>query len=558
MTYEKFEHKAVRALLEGNDLVFERLFDQFLDAEVSRREETKTGFVVEFEVSGSLAVDKMTRKISGVRVTLGNEEILLLELTVSEGLITKLSATYTSKIGYSNLLSKFNDLVFSQFLDVEPVDPKPEFVELNKFSCNLDVTNKDELKEVEFDQNLESSKKSELSQIESAEIEGLLDKAPNIVKELGKISDQLLNENPYLKKLIVQDQILTSRLARKPKELQNKNLKIEKESNSIAESEEKDKQPLILAESNKKNDVITQDDNQNLELIKKVEKFQKSFDNSKLRSDILELKEEKKDVEPKNDDFLVDDQEEEEISNLTDEATDAKETLKESIERLAREQAEKAAQEQAEKITQEQAEKIAQEQAEKAARKQAKKTTKEKAGKIAEGKERSNIRKRFITGINILFYLFFAVSIIAILLLGIQTVSSELPEIMGFSAPRVVSRSGDEDFLVNSLVIIRQGNTNDLEIGQTVVYSHGNRSLIVHRIYDIEVDNYGNNYAFILSDTDTYLNNQAVPSEDILGYVVFTSHILGSFLLFLETWLVPMVVTTLLLGLLASFGDKKK
>jgi len=112
MTYEKFEHKAISKLLEGNDPIFERLFDQFLDAEVLKREETEGGFVVDFEVSKALSVGGVTRQISAVSVMLAEEEMLLLELSVSAGLITQLQGTYTSKLKYSEILPKFSDLTF--------------------------------------------------------------------------------------------------------------------------------------------------------------------------------------------------------------------------------------------------------------------------------------------------------------------------------------------------------------------------------------------------------------------------------------------------------------
>ena len=80
MTYEKFEHKAISTLLEGNDPAFERLFDQFLNAEVLRRKETEAGFIVDFEVQKQLAIGGSMKKTPTVKVMLIQEEVLLLEL----------------------------------------------------------------------------------------------------------------------------------------------------------------------------------------------------------------------------------------------------------------------------------------------------------------------------------------------------------------------------------------------------------------------------------------------------------------------------------------------
>ena len=142
MTYEKFEHKAIGVLLEGSDPTFQRLFDQFLEAEVTDRQETEAGFVVHYKVPNYLAVDDITHSITGVRVMLIHQEVLYLELVVQRGLIMQLNGTYTSNTTLANIIPRFSDLTFlatTQRPPIQPTQPKKVDVEVAQQQIKRDI-----------------------------------------------------------------------------------------------------------------------------------------------------------------------------------------------------------------------------------------------------------------------------------------------------------------------------------------------------------------------------------------------------------------------------------
>jgi len=112
MTYEKFEHKVLEMLLEGNDPRLEKLLVQTWDKEVVSRKETETGFVVQFLVPPILAIDEKEGRILGVEIRHLEQPLLDLELIIKDGLINSLEATYTTQTTYAEVVSRYNELTF--------------------------------------------------------------------------------------------------------------------------------------------------------------------------------------------------------------------------------------------------------------------------------------------------------------------------------------------------------------------------------------------------------------------------------------------------------------
>jgi len=140
-----------------------------------------------------------------------------------------------------------------------------------------------------------------------------------------------------------------------------------------------------------------------------------------------------------------------------------------------------------------------------------------------------------------------------ILLSGVQNAAGEPRHLMGFSVLRVVTPSMVPELPVGSLIIIRQTDPQDLEVGQIATYlrEDGDSVTVTHRIYRIERDDNGNPDGFILrGDANQTLSHQVVPNEAILGRVVFSSYGIGRILLFFENMLITTIGTIFLLILL--------
>ena len=519
MTYEKFEHKAISVLLEGSDPVFERLFNQFLDAEVLKREETELGFVVEFKILDRLAVDKITRKISGVRVMLFKEELLDLELTVTEGLITHLNATYLSKTKYSNLLFQLNDLVFTPVLDRKLVEPKADFVEKNENFYDSTVKNENHSKKIELNQNIELTEKSE----------------------------ELLSENIKIKELIEQERIrILESVKKSEQQLASIQLReiIGQEQEQISEAVEQRLEYLQLG------DLISQEQGQTLESLEKISHLLDQVENIQINKLI---KQEQTNSLPKSGNLESRTKEENiALGEYLQEKVRTKQKLESEVSSVENQKTDELADKKSKSLN----EKLD----ENANKKTVKKSNDWKYRSKKLDKKNNKKAWNYLTlGIDVLFYLSFIISFVVILLLGFQNISNEIPNVMGFSVLRVVSAGMEDDFLVDTLVIIRKDEPNNLVAGQMIVYVHEDGSLMLYSIYDIEKDDYGNNYAVILgSDNSTYLNNQSIPIENVLGHVVFASHTFANVLLFFEERLIILVGLTMFLGFFSNKMDRKR
>ena len=461
MTHERFESKAVSMLLEGIDPNLKRLEKQFLSAKVSKREETETGFIVFFKVPKYLAVDKITKQISGVKVVLADVEVLDLQLVVLEGIITQLNATYTSDIKSLDLIRQSDDLAFA-------------------YVSNIASVLKNEL-----DQNSILLEKAEQLLSENMEIGELIAKYKARKLELTKNLEYLFAENNRTRQLLEQEQI-----------------------NNIELAKEIDQ---LLTERTKINALLVKGQTQNLKLAETVNELKKSLEYLKLEPiEPVEVVSETMHHEP----VIVNQREK--LSSIFEKITDN------FLNKLF-----------AKKVD------------------------------VNEYRRKTKYhlavwKMAFVMGINSLFYLCFTGAFVMILLLGAQNVLGGLHSVMGFSALRVVSASMEPEIPVNSLVVIRQDDPNNLKIGQIATYLRDDGFLITHRILHIEEDDGGNKTGFILKgDANPRPSEQIVSSENIMGRVVFISNAIGQMLLFLETRFMVIFVLTIFLLTVLYVGKRK-
>ena len=175
MTYEKFEHKVLGMLLEGNDPRFEKLIAQTWELEVLSRNETDSGFNVNFLAPSPLAIKEPDGKISGVVVKLSGSEIINLELVIKNGLINSLEGNFIVEMNYAELIKSFNALTFS-YKNEKASEP------------NFPSDNRDP-NEVTFVKNISTISK---------ELEASITKIPEIeVKDDDTNNDAELIEEPF-------------------------------------------------------------------------------------------------------------------------------------------------------------------------------------------------------------------------------------------------------------------------------------------------------------------------------------------------------------------------
>jgi len=150
--------------------------------------------------------------------------------------------------------------------------------------------------------------------------------------------------------------------------------------------------------------------------------------------------------------------------------------------------------------------------------------------------------KEWKIAFNIVFYLSTAILVIMTLLLVLPDLN-----VMGFSVLRVVTASMEPELPRDSLILIRQDEANNLEIGQIATYMDEEDGFLrTLRILYIEKDDDGNNVVFKFgADAVPNQTYQVVSSDNIVGRVVFVSYAIGQTLLFLHSRFLLLIFTTI-------------
>lgn len=139
-----------------------------------------------------------------------------------------------------------------------------------------------------------------------------------------------------------------------------------------------------------------------------------------------------------------------------------------------------------------------------------------------------------------------------VLLTVITTKKDETPNILGFSVFRVMSGSMEPEISVNSMIIVKKTEPAQLQVGDVIsFYSHDPAlygMVNTHRITEIQSED--GKYVFATKGDANYIADKyTVPGEDVVGKMVFSSHVLGVIvsllsnpLIFLPLIVLPMAV----------------
>lgn len=148
------------------------------------------------------------------------------------------------------------------------------------------------------------------------------------------------------------------------------------------------------------------------------------------------------------------------------------------------------------------------------------------------------------------YYLALALFVLAVFLL--RGAGDKPTSVLGFSAMRVLTTSMGEDLPQGSLIITHEVPPETLEVGDDVTYLAGGNTPITHRIVDV-LENYAGSgqRAFITQGTaNPSPDSLTVPSQNIVGKVVFHSLVLGQLLAFIRAyWLWILLLLALSIGL---------
>ena len=158
-------------------------------------------------------------------------------------------------------------------------------------------------------------------------------------------------------------------------------------------------------------------------------------------------------------------------------------------------------------------------------------------------------RKMFIS-----LYIFLTVSIIFFLLLFGNPQSS----VMGYSFMRVITGSMEPAIISESLIIIRNTDPLELEIGDIVTFARGNNTTITHRIYEI-IPNYNDGVSGfrLIGDAVGIPDPGIIEGQNTIGRVIFVSYPLGQALALFQEYFWYVVIFVIVLLILSIIMRKK-
>ena len=145
---------------------------------------------------------------------------------------------------------------------------------------------------------------------------------------------------------------------------------------------------------------------------------------------------------------------------------------------------------------------------------------------------------------NIAFYLTLITVVLGVALFGLQEPGTAPRSLLGHAVMTVLSGSMEPTIPQHSLVILREVDTNTLEIGDVVTYLTPNNITITHRITEI-IENYqgGGLRGFRLQgDNNLQEDDEVIWAENVIGEIIYANLFFGQIVLFIQEYIVLIVI----------------
>lgn len=162
--------------------------------------------------------------------------------------------------------------------------------------------------------------------------------------------------------------------------------------------------------------------------------------------------------------------------------------------------------------------------------------------------------------LNILFYFILTISILFVFLFGMYKPDGAPRVLFGYSIMRVATESMSPALPVNTLIVTKDVDPADLQVGDVVTFIRFNETIITHRIYEIYEDyqNRGVRGFRLIGDANGGEPDYEVHHADhLIGRVVASNYPFGHFLMFIyHQFLLLMAFVVTILIVLFLFRRK--
>ena len=141
---------------------------------------------------------------------------------------------------------------------------------------------------------------------------------------------------------------------------------------------------------------------------------------------------------------------------------------------------------------------------------------------------------------NISFYAFLLIAIVAVVLFGTQEPDAPPRNLFGFAMMTVLTGSMEPDLPRRSVILIRETDSNLLEVNDVVTYLRETNSrvtTVTHRIIDIteQFTPDGKRGFQLQGDANASPDNEIVRADNVIGQVIWHNVLLGEVIFFIQT-----------------------
>ena len=157
------------------------------------------------------------------------------------------------------------------------------------------------------------------------------------------------------------------------------------------------------------------------------------------------------------------------------------------------------------------------------------------------------LKKLFLKILNVLSIIIILCAI-GVLLTTVLTPKGEVPSILGYSFFRVMTGSMEPNIPVDSLIVVKEQEMQDVYVGDVISFFSRDPSLLgevnTHRIVEIRED--GGEFFFATKgDANNVVDRYITREEDVIGKVVFSSLKLGKIIRLVSN---PLIFVPLIIG----------
>lgn len=147
---------------------------------------------------------------------------------------------------------------------------------------------------------------------------------------------------------------------------------------------------------------------------------------------------------------------------------------------------------------------------------------------------------------------------VAILLSAIFTRGEDTPSVMGYSFMKVLTGSMEPEIPTDSIVVTKEVDTATIKVGDVITYKSNDPQMrgvpVTHRVTEVDP---AQGTFITKGDANVLEDKEPVLAQNVIGKVVFSSHILGVLIILISKPYVffPLVIIPLLIIVIGNMRN---